>query len=165
MIAGMDSLILNTTQIRQKIRRMAYEIYERNIDQTSIGIVGIQGMGYDLAVALSHELGSISGISVTLCRLNIDKLAAQPPLPALDHPPIAISGTIILVDDVLNSGKTLYHSLRAFVEWPIQKLQVAVLVDRSHRHFPVSPDYVGYELSTTVNQHITVDIEKGVWLK
>ncbi len=79
------------------------------------------------------------------------------------------SKVVIMADDVLNTGRTLAFALQPFLQFRLKKLQVAVIVDRNHRHFPVSADYVGYALSTTFNEHVEVILsrqgEEGVYLK
>ncbi|MCS7004592.1 MAG: phosphoribosyltransferase family protein [Cytophagales bacterium] len=164
-----DSLILNHQQVTQKIRRIAYEIYERNFEEECLLIAGIEGTGYLLAEVLKDEICKIAPFTVEVLRVKLDKIAPSQSDVEISCQPEFLKGkTIILVDDVQNSGKTLSYSLKPFLNVPIKKLQIAVLVNRGYRRFPVSPDYIGYELSTTVNQHITVVLDKpnqwGVYL-
>ncbi|MEN7550335.1 phosphoribosyltransferase family protein [Rapidithrix thailandica] len=156
-IAIPENKILSQKQTQQKVKRIAYEIYEQNFEESSLVIAGIWQTGYNLAQLIAQELENISPLKVQLVKIQLDKNANTQPEVSLD---IALENirqhAVIVVDDVLNTGKTLAHSLRPFFNLPLPKLQVAVLVDRSHRKFPVSADYVGYELSTTINEHVEV---------
>jgi pyrimidine operon attenuation protein/uracil phosphoribosyltransferase len=150
--------VLNHKQVGQKITRMAFEIYERNL-HTSGGMVvaGITGMGTILGHLLATELRRISPLQVEEVEVLLDKQAVTATDVQLSSP-IALKGkTIVLVDDVLNTGKTLVYALKPFLEHDVEKIEIAVLVNRSHGLFPVKPDYTGFELATTFNEHIRVD--------
>jgi len=160
--------ILTYNQIRQIIRRIAFEVYENNFDEKKIVVVGIYDKGYKLAQQLVEELDAIvDGVSIQLVRLDIDKSNPSASEVSLDVPTKQLANkVIILVDDVLNTGKTVAYSLKALLEVEIKKLQIAVLVDRSHKLFPLSANFKGYELSTTINEHVEVRLEDnpGVFL-
>jgi pyrimidine operon attenuation protein/uracil phosphoribosyltransferase len=150
--------VLNHKQVGQKITRMAFEIYERNL-HTSGGIVvaGITGMGTILGHLLATELRRISPLQVEEVEVLLDKQAVTATEIQLSSPTALKGKTIILVDDVLNTGKTLVYALKPFLEHEVEKIEIAVLVNRSHGLFPVKPDYTGFELATTYNEHIRVD--------
>ena len=150
--------VLNHKQVGQKITRMAFEIYERNLHASGVMVVaGISGMGTVLAHLLATELRKISPLQVEEVEVILDKQAVTATEIQLSSP-IALDGkTIILVDDVLNTGKTLVYALKPFLEHEVEKIEIAVLVNRSHGLFPVKPDYTGFELATTFNEHIRVD--------
>lgn len=165
----MSNQLLNKTQTLQKIRRIAYQVYEQNFEESSIIIAGINGEGYTFAEILVHELRQISEIDVYIARVSFDKKAIEQPKINIESEVDTFRNkNIVLCDDVLNTGKTLAFSLRPFLNIPIKKLQVAVIVDRNHPNFPMAADYVGYSLSTTLNEHIQVvlsDKEKtGVYI-
>ena len=165
----MSNQLLNKTQTLQKIRRIAYQVYEQNFEESSIIIAGINGEGYHFAEILVKELKQISEIEVHIARVSFDKQATeQPEINIESNVDTFRNKNIVLCDDVLNTGKTLAFSLRPFLSIPIKKLQVAVIVDRNHPNFPMAADYVGYSLSTTLNEHIQVvlsDEEKtGVYI-
>lgn len=165
----MSNQLLNKTQTLQKIRRIAYQVYEQNFEESSIIIAGINGEGYHFAEILVKELKQISEIEVHIARVSFDKQATQQPEINIESNVDTFRNkNIVLCDDVLNTGKTLAFSLRPFLSIPIKKLQVAVIVDRNHPNFPMAADYVGYSLSTTLNEHIQVvlsDEEKtGVYI-
>ncbi len=150
--------VLNHKQVGQKITRMAFEIYERNLHASGgMVVAGITGMGTILTHLLATELRKISPLQVEEVEVLLDKQAVTATDVQLSSP-IALKGkTIILVDDVLNTGKTLVYALKPFLEHEVEKMEIAVLVNRSHGLFPVKPDYTGFELATTFNEHIRVD--------
>jgi len=150
--------VLNHKQVGQKITRMAFEIYERNLHASGgMVVAGISGMGTILGHLLATELRKISPLQVEEVEVILDKQAVTATEIQLSNP-IALKGkTIILVDDVLNTGKTLVYALKPFLEHEVEKIEIAVLVNRSHGLFPVKPDYTGFELATTYNEHIRVD--------
>lgn len=153
------TLVLNDRQIRQKITRMAYEIYERNLHEETLVFAGITGMGRQLAMSLSSTLESISPIKAEVIEIILDKSNVEKSEIRLSKSPNEKSHCVIIVDDVLNTGKTLVYALQPFLKSSVQKIEIAVLVNRSHKLFPVSPDYTGLELATTLSEHITVDLE------
>ena len=165
----LPTLILNAEQIRQKIRRIAFQIYENNFEEPALLLAGISGEGYILAQALVRELQTIAPFSVDLIQLDLDKnQKAQPPV-RLDRAMSDYTDTVVIVvDDVLYTGRTLAFSLQPFLSVPVRKLQVAVLIDRNHPRYPVAADYKGYELSTTLTEHVDVVLSEenrmGVYL-
>ena len=165
----MSNQLLNRTETLQKIRRIAYQIYEQNFDESSLIIAGINGEGYHFAEILVNELRQISTLEVHIAKLSFDKRATeQPNIDIASEVDTFHNKNIVLCDDVLNTGRTLAFSLRPFLSIPLKKIQVAVIVDRNHPRYPIAADYVGYSLSTTLNEHIQVvlsDDEKiGVYL-
>jgi pyrimidine operon attenuation protein / uracil phosphoribosyltransferase len=155
------SLILDSAQVKQKIRRMAYEIYEHNFNEKVIVIAGIDGQGYMLARLLIKEVESISPIKTILVKLTLDKLAPQQSDVTLDcNIKDLQKKCIILVDDVLNTGRTFAYGLKPFLSIEVKKIETAVLVNRSHTLFPIYPQYTGYELATTIRDHVEVILGK-----
>ena len=150
--------VLNHKQVGQKITRMAFEIYERNLHASGgMVVAGITGMGTILGHLLATELRRISPLQVEEVEVLLDKQAVTATEVQLSSPTALKGKTIILVDDVLNTGKTLVYALKPFLEHEVEKIEIAVLVNRSHGLFPVKPDYTGFELATTYNEHIRVD--------
>lgn len=156
--------VLNDAQVRQKIRRMAFQVYESNFLEKSIVLAGIDGQGYALAGELSREIGSISPLKVKLVKVYINKETPEVGEVTLDTDHDAVKNKpVILVDDVLNSGRTLAYGMKPFLSMAVKKIEVAVLVNRSHPKFPIQPEFTGYELSTTLSEHVTVVLgEKSV---
>ncbi|MBK8876250.1 MAG: phosphoribosyltransferase [Bacteroidetes bacterium] len=161
------TLLLNHHQISQKINRIAYQIYEDNYDEKEIIILGIWQNGYILAEKIQKALNGVCDIKTTLLELRIDKHSQ------VDHE-VVISGSrdvmvgksIILVDDVLNSGKTLIYSMKAILRTDTRKIRTVLLVDRDHRRYPILTDFVGMTLSTTFQEHVSVEFgdEDAVYL-
>lgn len=162
------NLILNKEQIVQKVKRIAYEVYEQNYKEKEMVIAGLDPMGYQFAQLLGKELEALSPIKVTLVRVTLDKTATSQCEVTLDVAPSSLKNKCVLItDDVLNTGRALAYSMKPFLEQKVKKLQTAVLVDRNHHIFPVNPDYVGYSLATTLKEHIEVSFKKtdyGVYL-
>ncbi len=153
--------ILTPLQIEQKIRRMAYEVYERNFTEKEIVIAGIVGEGYEFAKRLSAEISRISPMEVRLIELRFDVHAPKQSYIDFGNDEVVLEDHVVVVADVvLNTARTMTFSLQPFLQKGVRKLQVAVVVDRSHRLYPVSADYVGYSLSTTINEHVQVILSK-----
>ena len=151
--------ILNNEQDLQKVRRIAFEIYERNFDEDEIIFAGIYEKGYTVAEILIDEFQKIAPITTRLVKISLDKKSPLQSTISLDCAIEELQKkTIILIDDVLNTGRTFAYSLKPFLNIEIKKLQTAVLVDRNHSTFPISADYVGYALSTTLQEHIHVEL-------
>ena len=157
------NLILDAAQVKQKIRRMAYAIYEHNFKEKSIVVAGIEGQGYVLAKLLAKEVESISPVKAKLVKVSLDKLTPQQSEVTLDSDLKSLNKKcIILVDDVLNTGRTFAYGLKPFLDIEVKKIEIAVLVNRSHTLFPVYPQYTGYELSTTIRDHVEVNLGKEI---
>lgn len=160
-MAESQLLILDKKQIQQKINRIAYQILEDNLDEKEIVLAGIWDRGYKLALRLKKVLAKISDLKITMLRIDLDRLNSK--LVAntdLDESHWK-NKVIILVDDVLNSGKTLAYGLGVFLNTPHKKIRTVVLVDRSHKIFPIATDFVGLEMATVLKEHVDVvmDVE------
>lgn len=154
--------ILDRKQTLQKIKRIAYEIYENNFQEEEVVLAGIYDKGYLFAQMLQRELTAISPLRVRLVKISLEKFSPVQSAVSLDCPAGHLRHkSIVVVDDVLNTGRTLMHSLQPLLQIEIKKIQIAVMVDRSHRTFPVAAGYVGYSLSTTIQEHIEVVLEEG----
>ncbi|MCY7350254.1 MAG: phosphoribosyltransferase [Cytophagaceae bacterium] len=168
MLDSLKKPILTPEQVEQKIRRIAFEVYENNFDETGLVLAGVEGQGYRFATRLADYLRSISALEVELVQLSIDKAVPNLRPITFDYPPEALQGRcIIICDDVLYTGRTLAYCLSPFFRIIPKKLQVAVIVDRNYRRYPISADYVGYALSTTLTEHVEVVLEgegAGVFL-
>ena len=115
--------ILNTLQIRQKINRLAYEVYENNFAEKALLVVGIDGNGYKVAAQLAEKIQEISSIKIKLRKITVDKEKPWDKEPKVDFTEKDYANkTVILVDDVLNSGKTLMYAVKLFLDKPVKKL-------------------------------------------
>ena len=158
----MSTVILTEQQINQKIKRIAFQILENNIEEKQIYIAGIAKNGYIFAKKLKRELEVNSQKEIILCEVIIDK--KNP----LDNVTTSVSiekladQSVVLVDDVLNSGKTLIYAVRHFLQVPLKKFKTAVLVNRNHKNFPVKSDFKGISLSTSLEEHVEVSFNNKV---
>ena len=159
--------ILSREVAEKKLRRMAYEILENNIDEKKIILAGIRESGSVVARVIQQMLSEISSIRTDLITVTLDK--KQPAEVTLSKTVDFNNKVIILIDDVSNSGKTLLYALKPFITAHPKKIQTLVLVERSHTSFPVRPDYVGLSIATTLQEHIYVEVRgneiTGAYLK
>ena len=152
--------ILDQNQIKQKTKRLAIEILEHNYDFDEIVVAGISNNGYGFAKMICRYMRPIATEKkITLARIHLDP--ANPlgsPISINKKEEDIRDKMLIVVDDVANSGRTLFYACRPFMEVLPAKLQVAVLVNRKHKTFPISVDFKGLELATTLQENIKVDI-------
>lgn len=152
--------ILNQETATRKIKRLAYEIAERNYGESELYFAGIRQSGFALAELLKKELAAISKIQVQLVSIQMDK---RHPVDINLEPSFDFNGkTIVLIDDVANSGKTMLYALKPFLNDYPSKIQTLVLVERTHKAFPIQPDYVGLSVATTLEEHIYVEMSEGI---
>lgn len=154
--------VLDAEQINRKIERIGHQIIELNYDESSVVLVGIAEQGYLLSERIRKIVESNSEIKVELIKLKLNK---KDPINGKyeysESDDILNDSPVVLVDDVLNSGRTLIYAAREILRHPIKKLTTVVLVDRRHRKFPIKADFVGLTLSTTIQEHITVELNPG----
>src|SRR5690554_872891 len=157
----MNTLVLDERQINQKLDRIAYEIVENNFDDEKLFLVGIKGNGYEIAKELAVRLENIGQQKIHVSELIIDK---KNPLDHEITTSISLAkfdnNTIILIDDVINSGRTMQYALIKLLERPTKRVKTVALVDRKHRSFPIRCDYVGLTLSTTLKDRIEVELDE-----
>lgn len=155
----MESIILNKIQINQKIVRIAYQIYECHLNQNELIIAGIADNGFILAKRIQKALQAISPLKVSICEVKIDKKKPLNPIITSLNAEEYQNKSLVLVDDVLNSGTTLMYVVKHFLEVPLTQFKTAVLVDRNHKKYPVKADFKGISLSTSLREHVQVDFE------
>jgi pyrimidine operon attenuation protein/uracil phosphoribosyltransferase len=153
------NLILNHQEIQHKIRRMAYQIYESNVNEQEVILVGVDSNGYLLAKKIKSNLDKISDIKSILCRVTIDKKKPLSEIKTSIPVEAYTNKSIVLVDDVLNSGSTLIYGVKYFLNVPLKQFKTAVLVNRNHKKYPVKADFKGISLSTSLNEHVEVVLE------
>lgn len=153
--------ILNHEDIQNKIRRIAYQIYESNVSENEIILAGVALNGYVIAERLKVILEEVSDIKCTLCKVTMNKTApldtVETSLDAKDYQ----DKSLILIDDVLNSGTTLIYGVKHFLEVPLKQFKTAVLVNRNHKKYPVKADYKGISLSTSLQERVKVRFKPG----
>jgi len=158
MVTG-KNLILNHEAIEHKIRRIAYQIYESNVNEKEVILAGIDSNGYLLAKKLKHYLDKISDMKTTLCKVVIDKRNPLSDVKTSLSSNEYSNKSVILVDDVLNSGSTLIYGVKHFLNVPLKQFKTAVLVNRNHKKYPVKADFKGISLSTSLHEHVEVILE------
>jgi pyrimidine operon attenuation protein / uracil phosphoribosyltransferase len=152
-------IILDKERVARKLHRMAYEIWEHNSDESQLILIGIHGGGSIVAGRLAAILRDISPLEVVESTIIVNK--RNPVNHVLEMSQDLTGKSVVLVDDVANSGKTLLYSLHSLIAYDLKKLVVAVLVDRKHKSFPIACDIVGHTLATTLQEHIEVEIKDG----
>lgn len=152
--------ILNHRQIQQKIQRLAIEILENNYEEDELILAGINNRGYRFAQLLQAELEQLNKVPIRMTRIRLnpaapleDDIQIEMPVSELSHK------AIIIIDDVANTGRTIFYACKPLLEILPKKIEVAVLVDRTHKSFPIKVDYVGLSLATTLKDNIDVQIE------
>lgn len=153
--------VLDHQAIQHKIKRIAFQIYESNGNEKEVILAGIADNGYKFAERLSHALTDISSIKIILCKVTMDKKSplgtVQTSLKSSEYR----DKSVVLIDDVLNSGTTLIYGVKHFLEVPLKRFKTAVLVNRNHKKYPVKADFKGISLSTSLQESVRVTFRKG----
>ena len=153
--------VLSNKQIEQKVDRLAYEILEDNFNEPMVVFLGINKNGLRFAKYLKETYDGISvgkstigGITFNAAKPLEGEILIDVDLKSLNNK------SIVIVDDVANSGRTIFYGAKPLMEYLPKKVQVAVLVDRKHKQFPIEVDYVGLSLATTLKENIRVDLSR-----
>ena len=166
-MAKEKNYILDQVRAAKKLRRMAYEIIENNTGEQELVLAGIRESGTVMAKNIQKLLAEISNVRTDLFIVTLDK--HFPTTVTLSKEGNFDNKIIIVIDDVAMSGKTLLYAMQPFLAFHPKKIQTLVLVERSHKAFPVKPDYVGLSIATTLQEHIYVETEgeviKGAYLE
>ena len=149
------TLILDKERINKKLQRMAYQIWEEYSEETAITLIGIDGSGAIVAKSLAKRLVKISPLEVEYINIKLNKRKPLKGEIVLEDE--LNDKAVVLVDDVANSGKTLLYALRPILDYEPKKVMIAVLLDRRHKSFPITPDIVGHSIATTLQEHIEVE--------
>jgi len=153
--------ILNERQITQKIKRLAIEILEHNFGEPELILAGINNNGMVFSELLMQELTKISDMPITVTRIQLNPANPLKSDIILEMPPEQVHNKVlIIVDDVANTGRTIFYAIKPILEVLPKKVEVAVLVDRSHKSFPIRVDYYGLSLATTLKNNIDVQIRE-----
>ena len=158
-MSSSKNIILNHQEIQHKIRRIAYQIYESNVDEKEIVLAGIEENGYLLAKKLKSILEKISDLKPVLCKVSIDKKNPLAEIKTSIDKRDYTNKSLVLVDDVLNSGSTLIYGVKHFLDVPLKQFKTAVLVNRNHKKYPVKADFKGISLSTSLHEHVEVTLK------
>jgi pyrimidine operon attenuation protein/uracil phosphoribosyltransferase len=153
--------ILEQDQIDKIIKRIAYQILENNSEELEIFLIGIKNNGYVLAELIYHQLKQISNLNIILYSIQINK---KDPLKSIEHNfdlKKMKNKSIVLIDDVLNSGRTLLYGVKFLLDIPLSNFNTAVLIDRNHKKYPIKIDFKGISLSTSIEENVSVVFEKN----
>ena len=153
--------ILEQDQIDKIVKRIAYQILENNSEELEIFLIGIKNNGYILAELIYHQLKHISNLNITLYSIQINK---KDPLKSIEHNfdlKKMKNKSIVLIDDVLNSGRTLLYGVKFLLDIPLSNFNTAVLIDRNHKKYPIKIDFKGISLSTSIEENVSVVFEKN----
>jgi pyrimidine operon attenuation protein / uracil phosphoribosyltransferase len=156
-----NNIILTHQEISHKIKRIAYQIYENNVNEKEVVLAGIGSNGYIMAKKLKSILSKISTIKPKLCKVTIDKKNPRKSIYTSLTTEEYSNTSVILIDDVLNSGTTLVYSVKHFLDVPLKQFKTAVLVNRNHKKYPVKADFKGISLSTSLHEHVHVNLDGG----
>lgn len=151
--------ILSHAEIQQKITRLAHQVLENCFEEPTVYIGGICGNGIKIAHEIQRIMAANSDQEIVVFEINVDK--DEPWKEAISvsiDESLLKNAYIILVDDVLNSGKTMQYSLMKFLERPTKSIKTVALVDRTHRRYPIKADFVGISLSTTLKERVEVEL-------
>ena len=163
----MKNYILDAATAALKLERMAYEIVEENMEESELILAGIRESGSVIARNIQQELAKISSIKTKLISLYLDK--KHPTTVELSETIDFNGKVVIVIDDVSNSGRTMLYALKPLIEFHPKKIETLVLVERSHKFFPVNSDFVGLSVATTLQEHIFVEVDgervKGAYLE
>ena len=151
--------ILSAEVANKKLRRMALQVVEQNYNESQLILIGIKKSGTVIAEKIHQYLKEVFGGEIIVLELTIDK--KKPAAITLSAAIDLNDKTILLVDDVANSGRTMLYALKPLLEQLPKKIQTLALVERTHKTFPVEVDYVGFSVSTTEDEHIHVEVEHG----
>lgn len=159
-----SNVILDEITIQRKLDRIAYEIFENNLEEKEIILIGIKNNGYRIAQQLKEKLSDISKLKITFASLSLDKRNPTSKAIELDIDVSSVKNkSVVIVDDVAHSGKTLLYAMKPLLEHTPSKIQIAVLVDRKHKRFPVTADFVGLLLSTGAHEQVILEMDKGTY--
>ncbi|HLP54248.1 MAG TPA: phosphoribosyltransferase family protein [Fluviicola sp.] len=155
-------LVLNQQQIDQKIKRLAHEIIENTYGETSLFIGGIVGNGELFADQIAAIIRQHTKLELTVFTVDLHKdFPLDHPISCSIDPAVLTGKTVILVDDVINSGTTMQYGLMKILEQPVRSVKTVALVDRLHRRYPIKCDFVGMTLTTTLKDRVEVMPSNG----
>ena len=149
----MKTEVLDQDQILRICNRFAFQILENSIDSDVIHIIGIKEKGFDIAKIVERELKSITKKNISLSSIKIDKKNPKDSILSDSNLNNNVD-SIFLIDDVLNTGKTLIYSLSFLLKFNFKSIKTLVLIDRNHKQYPIKVDYKGISLSTNINDNI-----------
>ena len=157
---------MDAADIHKTVKRIAYQIYETHFEEKQLVLAGVAYNGVVLAKRIQEELEKISQIVVISLEIKVDKKNPINQVSISKELDICKNNSVVVIDDVLNTGSTLIYAVTHFLSIRLKKIQTAVLVNRNHKNFPVKGDFKGISLSTSIKEHINVKFgeNEGVYL-
>ena len=163
----MKNYILSREVTEKKLRRMALEVAERNAEEKQLLLIGIKDNGVVIAHTIKNYLKDIFNGEIKVIELSLDK--RRPGKITLSENVDFNDKSVLLIDDVANSGKAMLYALKPLLEAYPKKIETMALVERTHKIFPVKVDYTGFSISTTLDEHIYVEVAGdkviGAWME
>ena len=161
-----ENKIMDAADIHKTVMRIAYQIYETHFEEKQLVLAGVAYNGVVLAKRIQEELEKISQIGVISLEIKVDKKNPINQVSISKELDICKNNSVVVVDDVLNTGSTLIYAVTHFLSIKLKKIQTAVLVNRNHKNFPIKGDFKGISLSTSIKEHIDVKFgeNEGVYL-
>ena len=157
----MKNKILDQDKINKIVKRLAYQILESNLNSSEIILIGIYENGYNLANVIFKELKLITKINTELYFAKVNKKSPLDNIVFECEKEFLRNKSIVLIDDVLNTGKTLIYCVKSLLDNELSSFKTVVLIDRNHKKFPIKVDYKGISISTSIADHIELVFEKN----
>jgi pyrimidine operon attenuation protein/uracil phosphoribosyltransferase len=166
-MAKKKNRIKTGAELESSIKRIALQIYENAIEESEIVLIGVAPRGQELAEKIEQALHLFSDLKLVNGVITLNK---KKPLDGA-HCSLSLeqvaNKSLVIVDDVLNTGSTLIYAVHHFLQVPVKQIKTAVMVNRNHKKYPIKADFKGLSLSTSVNEHISVILkgkESGIYL-
>ncbi|MBH46479.1 MAG: phosphoribosyltransferase [Flavobacteriaceae bacterium] len=165
-VADSKSKIMDAYDIQKTVKRIAFQIYENHYEEKQLVLAGIADNGLILGKRILKELKKISDLEVVFMEVKIQKENPREKITLSSDLAACKNKSVVVIDDVLNTGSTLIYAVSHFLGTEVKKLQTAVLVNRNHKNYPVKGDFKGISLSTSIKERIEVvfGADEGVYL-
>ena len=153
--------ILGQDRINKIIKRIAFQIHEKNQNESEIILIGILKNGFILSSLIEIELQKISKSKIQLLSIKVNKKSPLDSIKLSSDLNEIKNKSLVLIDDVLNSGKTLIHCVKYLLDVPLANFNTVVLIDRNHKKYPIKIDFKGLSLSTSIKENVSVVFDKN----
>lgn len=153
--------ILGQDRINKIIKRIAFQIHEKNLNESEIILIGILKNGFILSNLIEKELQKISKSKIQLLSIKVNKKSPLNSVELSSDLNKIKNKSLVLIDDVLNSGKTLIHCVKYLLDVPLANFNTVVLIDRNHKKYPIKIDFKGLSLSTSIKENVSVVFDKN----
>jgi len=153
--------ILGQDRINKIIKRIAFQIHEKNLNESEIILIGILKNGFILSNLIEKELQKISKSKIQLLSIKVNKKSPLNSVELSSDLNKIKNKSLVLIDDVLNSGKTLIHCVKYLLDVPLANFNTVVLIDRNHKKYPIKIDFKGLSLSTSIKENVSVVFDKS----